>query len=47
MDAPHLRRLGEAAIGAGQHIVAPDHPGQTHEPLRDEFWVLDDVRRMR
>src|SRR5258707_585601 len=33
----------EAAIGAGDDIVAPDRPGEAADPLGDQFGVLDDI----
>jgi hypothetical protein len=33
----------EAAIGTGEHILAPDEVGVAHEPLGHEIGMLDKV----
>ena len=43
MDAARERALREAAIGAADHVVAPDDPGKPYDALGDEFWMLDDI----
>jgi len=34
---------GEPAVTPGDHVLAPHQPGVVHQPLGDEFRVLDDV----
>jgi hypothetical protein len=38
------REAGEAAIGAGDDILAADDPRETADPFGDQFFMLDDVR---
>src|SRR5207244_4123927 len=38
--------LGEAAVGAGDHVLAADQPGIVNDPLGYELGVLDAVRRV-
>ena len=40
------RALREAAIGAGHDILAADELSQSHQPLRHQFRMLDDVGGM-
>src|SRR5260221_13022187 len=37
------RALGETAIGACHHILAPEQPGEAHDALGDQLGMLDDV----
>jgi hypothetical protein len=43
VDAVDEGALGEAAVGSGQHVLAPHDVGQPDEALGDEVGVLDDV----
>ena len=43
MDAAEERALGEAAIGAGDDVLAPDQPGEAHDALGHQLGMLDDV----
>ena len=40
-----LRR--EAAIGAGDDVLAPDQLGEAHQPFGDQLGMLDDIAGMR
>src|ERR1700674_1747738 len=44
MNAPVELLLGEAAIGAGDDVLAPDEPGEPEEAVGHELWMLHDVR---
>jgi hypothetical protein len=33
----------EATIGAGDHVLAPDHPGEVEDAVGDDLRVLDDI----
>jgi len=35
----------EAAVGRRDDVLAPDVPGVLEDSLRDQLWVLDEVRR--
>ena len=37
---------GEAAVGAGDDVVAPDDPGEPDDALGDQLRVLDQVGRV-
>src|SRR5437762_9955478 len=37
------RRGGEAAVGAGDDVFAPDDPGEADDPLGDQLRVLHEV----
>src|SRR5580658_6942959 len=43
MDALREWALRKAAIGAGHYVVASDDVGELHQPLGDEFRMLDNV----
>src|SRR5262247_3288988 len=43
MDAAMERSLREAAIGAGDDVLAADEPGEPHNPLGDQRRMLDHV----
>jgi hypothetical protein len=36
----------KAAIGTGDNVLAADHFGVTHDPVRDHLRMLDDVGRV-
>ena len=40
-------RGAEAAVGAGDHALAPDHTGEALDALRHQFRMLDQVDAMR
>src|SRR6266446_2366052 len=46
MDAGRKGTLGEAAVGARQHVLPPDQSGIGHDAPGNQFRVLDDVGRM-
>jgi hypothetical protein len=45
MDFARSREAGEAAIGAGDHILPPDDTGKARDPLGDCLGMLDQVGR--
>ena len=47
MHALDERSLREAAVGAGEHVLAADDTGEADEALRDELGMLDDVGVVR
>ena len=46
VDFAGRSETGEAAIGAGDDVLAPDCAGEAADPLGDQLGVLDDVRGM-
>src|SRR2546423_7515143 len=46
MHAPMKRPLREAAVGAGEYILASHQPRDAHDALGDELRMLDDVGRV-
>ena len=46
VDADGLGALGEAAVGAGDDVLAADEVGVAHDPLGDQLRVLDAVGRV-
>src|SRR5690606_26559401 len=46
VDAADMRRLGEAAVGAAEHVLTADELRHAHEALGDEFGMLDHVGGM-
>ena len=43
MNAARERALREAAIGAAHDVLAADDLGEPHDPLGDQFGMLDDI----
>src|SRR5580692_12565400 len=46
VDLAGRGEAGEAAIGAGGDVLAPDRLREAADPLGDQFGMLDDVRGM-
>ena len=38
-----MNPAAEATIGAGDDVLAPDHPGEVEDAVGDDLGVLDDV----
>ena len=43
MHAAVERALGEAAVGPGDDVLAPDQPRQPHDALRHQLGMLDHI----
>ncbi len=43
MDAARERALRKAAVGAAHDVLAADDLGEPHDPLGDQFGMLDDI----
>ena len=43
MDALDVRRLREATIGAAHDVFTADQSREAHQPLGDQFWMLDNI----
>src|SRR5258708_34825872 len=46
VDPAVHRTLGEAAVGAGDDVLAADQAGEPHDPVAHQFGVLDGVGGM-
>jgi hypothetical protein len=46
MDALIEHALSKSAVGAADHAFTADQPSETHQALRHELRMLDDIGRM-
>jgi hypothetical protein len=43
MHAGEIGHLRKSAVGAGDHVLAPDQTGKPRDALGDQLGMLDDV----